>query len=134
MLWQSPEKGFADSYAVTVANNVRQDFEQYRNIQDLPGKEHCKDFSSGTIQSVIKNYPSLAWETSCERADGKKVAMKHLIIQGKDSFYHIQKTWQYDHSEQERAVWNEIFNSIRVCDTRSSSNPCPEMVKVKNGV
>lgn len=130
MLLENPDKGFADSLHVRVMRNFKDDLSSFQSLLDAPGRKSCKDFASTNIPNKITHYPALTWDTSCETASGSNAAMKHLIIKGNDSFYHLQKIWKYQPTAEEQALWQEIFDGVTVCDTRSTSNPCPELRKV----
>lgn len=116
-----------DSYAVSVIHKFKQDLSGFRQTQDAPGQEHCDRFVSETLDETPTNgYPRLMWQTLCESDDGFTASLLQVAIQGRDSFYHIQKIWRVGVSDAEVTSWRELLQAVSVCDTRRKEQPCPE--------
>ena len=94
---------------------------------DAPGVESCQEFASKSmLHPNIHKYQYLFWETEC-RMQGKVVAkVIHLMIQGNDSFYQIQKAWRAGFTQQEVAMWRTRFEDTFVCDNRINNTQCPQ--------
>lgn len=129
-MWQNPEKGWADSYIVSITNNHKGSLQGVRTASDAPGHENCDTFESTDI-SFPKDlgFPVMYWQTNCSKSNDFKAKMLHLLIFGKDSLYHLEKTWQGDVSESEIQKWKSRFETVYVCDTRNKSLPCPVKVE-----
>lgn len=127
-MWQHPVDGFNDAYVVSVSTPERKVLSQIRSIIDMPGYNSCVKFSTLTLQSTSNSsYPSELWQTHCKKKDGGEAKILHLILQGQDSFYHIQKIWQGNVVTQEIAEWQERFQQIYLCDSRIDKPACPEI-------
>lgn len=126
LMWQHPKHKFADSYAVSISKISNNNPKHYRQIVDKPGKISCSLFSSETLSSQPNAYyPREYWETLCQHENGKQSKVLHLMIKGRDSYYHIQKIWQNNFSSQIVNEWKQRFEKVYLCDTRTSSQSCP---------
>jgi hypothetical protein len=126
-LWQRKGAGLSDSYAISVFSGVEKKLSEFRESQDAPGEKHCKTFKSDVLdESPTNGYSRLMWRTRCAGKDGFVASILQVAVQGRDSFYHVQKIWRADVAEQELALWRERLSAISVCDTRDPNRPCPE--------
>ncbi|WP_346840049.1 hypothetical protein [Microbulbifer sp. SAOS-129_SWC] len=134
MMWRSKQYGFNDSYVVTVYPGLTKSLISMRTLNDAPGKKSCtKRFKSIDLQPIAnRNYPSLFWRTECETGQGFKAQMINLLIQGKDSFYHIRKVWRGDEVKPDVSTWVSRLAGIYVCDTRDETKACPTDYKKVN--
>lgn len=129
-LWQRRGAGLSDSYSVSVISEPEEELSKFRESQDVPGKKSCETFESEVLnESPTNGYSRLMWRTRCGGKNGFVASILQVAIQGRDSFYHVQKIWRADVSEQEMALWRERLSSISVCDTREPQRPCPEGFK-----
>lgn len=127
-MWQHPELGFKSSYVVSVTPREKIDVLHFRKIIDEPGNDSCLNFTSKTLNLTAKpNYPQTLWQTQCLRKDNSEARILHLLIQGNESLYHIQKIWQGEHPLAEISLWQKRFQQIYVCDTRSLKDNCPQI-------
>lgn len=127
-MWQHPELGFKSSYVVSVTPREKIDVLHFRKIIDEPGNDSCLNFTSKTINLTAKpNYPQTLWQTQCLRKDNSEARILHLLIQGNDSLYHIQKIWQGEHPPEDISLWQNRFQQIYVCNTRSLKAHCPQV-------
>jgi hypothetical protein len=125
-LWQKKGHSFIDSYAVSVMPGLEEKLSTDREATDAADKEGCEAFESTVLdESRTNGYPRLMWRTRCVKKTGA-VTILQVTIQGRDSFYHVQKLWGLEVSEQEMALWQERLSSTSVCDTRDQARPCPE--------
>lgn len=126
VMWRSKESGMADSYVVNVQGGNQSKLKRVRKIQDDPGKKSCKSFESIDLEPIKNNsYKSIMWRTVCQKADGFKAQMLHLVIKGKDSIYHLQKIWLGEVADSEIEEWIATFRDVYVCDTRQDEKQCP---------
>lgn len=124
-LWQSKISGAADTFTVNVFRGMEMKPREYREIQDKPGREACQEFETTvTDDSIANGYSSLFWQTACE-IDGVEINILQRAIAGKDSFYHVRKSWKSPVSEQDMEYWKGHIGSVTVCDTRGENSPCP---------
>ena len=127
-MWQHPESGFKDSYVVSVTPREKISILHFKKIINKPGFDSCASFTSQTINVNTKpHYPQTLWQTQCLRKDNSEAKILHLLIQGNDSLYHIQKIWQGEHPPKEISLWQSRFKQIYVCDTRSLKAHCPQV-------
>lgn len=124
-LWQSKTNGSADTFTVNVFSDMEMSPQDYREIQDKPGREACEKFETTvTDRSKVNGYSSLIWETTCEIGN-VKIRILQKAIAGKDSFYHIRKSWKKPVSELHIKHWEQRIIEVNVCDTRGDESPCP---------
>ena len=84
----------------------RLDLEQFRDIQDKPGREACSKFDSSDINESVRNgYKSLFWETTSNNTTGYSRAVC-IICESYGMF-------QYPIS-----IGQKEMEKIFVCDTR----------------
>lgn len=127
-MWQHPLKEFTDSYMVSVTRKTQYGPQHYRKIVDKPGTLSCDTFQSITLPiESSRNYPTQYWETSCKNKNGSKSKILHRMLQGNDSFYHIQKIWQNEYNELDINLWKERFEQVYICDTRDLLPSCPSI-------
>jgi len=46
-------------------------------------------------------------------------------IEGRDSFYLVQKAWKYTPSAAEINTWSRYLGGVNLCDNRRKKAPCP---------
>ena len=130
-IWQQPGKGMADAYSVSVFYDQVSVTSQRRNLLDAPGLKACDTFTSTTLSFPLDlPYPIEYWETLCANNNGTRAKLLHLIIQGKNNVYHIQKSWQGDIPANLVQQWKTKFETIFVCDTRTNAVECPKVQKL----
>lgn len=126
-LWRRKGAEESDTFAVTVIEKFKHDLADFREAQDAPGKLRCERFDSEILEDApVNGFPRLMWRTLCERDDGFTASILHVAIQGRDSFYHVQKMWRVEVTETELSTWEDRLRSASVCDTRRKGPPCPE--------
>lgn len=125
-MWQHPTLGFADSYIINVSSYNKKPLSYYRNIIDEPGHKACSKFNSH-ILSFEENEQvlSLFWETKCVNKNQSSSKILHLLMQGDESLYHIQKVWQGNVTTNKVKEWEKRIRKTYLCDTRKKSMPCP---------
>lgn len=129
-MWQHPELGFKNAYVVSVTPREKTKLSHFKTIIDKPGFDSCEKFTSTVINYHAKtDYLHEFWQTACLRKDQVHAKILHLLIQGNDSLYHIQKIWQGNVNSAELEAWRTRFKQIYICDTRSQKSLCPEITK-----
>ena len=128
--WISNENGTKDTFTVNILSGNRLDLEQFRDIQDKPGREACSKFDSSDINESVRNgYKSLFWETYCN-LDDASIRIIQLAIRGRDSLYHLRKLWHVPVEPDIYLLWQKKMEKISVCDTRwnrKKKHPCPDL-------
>jgi hypothetical protein len=71
-------------------------------------------------------YPTLTWLSKCpyNNATGKPELTWMKAIQGRDSFYLVQKAYKFEPTAEQKAVWGAYLDSVSVCDTRRPERNC----------
>ena len=71
-------------------------------------------------------YPTLTWFQRCphNNATGKPELTWMKAIQGRDSFYLVQKAYKFEPSAEQKKQWGDYLDSVSVCDTRRPEQPC----------
>ena len=78
-----------------------------------------------------RGYPALMWVLLCpqNKATGKPENTWFKAIQGRDSFYVVQKAYKFAPSKEQEDHWLAYLTSVAVCDSRSAQSPCPKTGK-----
>jgi hypothetical protein len=68
----------------------------------------------------------LTWLQKCpvNKQTGKPELTWMKAMQGKDSFYLVQKAYKFEPSAEQMTKWGGFLDSVRVCDTRLRDRPC----------
>ncbi|UUO22224.1 hypothetical protein FGD67_02670 [Colwellia sp. M166] len=128
-IWQHPTDGLKDAYMVSVTLPAQKDIRYFRQVIDQPGYSSCIKFTTLTVLSSPSSvYPSEIWQTHCQKKNGNEAKILHLMLQGQDSFYHIQKIWQDSFNAQEIIAWQNRFKGMYLCDSRVATSTCPKMI------
>jgi hypothetical protein len=71
-------------------------------------------------------YPTLTWFQKCpmNNATGKPELTWMKAIQGRDSFYLVQKAYKFEPSAAQKSEWGAYLDSVSICDTRLPDRPC----------
>ena len=75
---------------------------------------------------IENDYATLTWSQKCpvNYQTGKPELTWLKAVQGKDSFYLVQKAYKFEPSAEQMAEWGGFLDSVRVCDTRLPERPC----------
>jgi hypothetical protein len=79
-------------------------------------------------QGIEKGYPFAFWMLTCDKvpATGRPEHTWFKAIQGRDSFYLVQKAWRREPANNEIVKWTQHLRQVAVCDTRASGEKaCP---------
>ncbi|MFT6691736.1 MAG: hypothetical protein ACJAXH_002270 [Colwellia sp.] len=127
-MWQHPIHGFKDAYVISVTSPKDKKIAYFRQVIDQPGYDACVEFTTLTLESFPNElYPSEIWQTNCKKKNGRKAKILHLMLLGKDSFYHVQKIWQDNFISSEIEQWQSRFKQIYLCDSRATVIICPDV-------
>jgi hypothetical protein len=100
---------------------------QYRQrIENLWGQA-CNGSEFAKVKEDAEGgYPTLTWLQKCpmNNATGKPELTWMKAIQGRDSFYLVQKAYKFEPSAEQRATWAAYLDSVSVCDTRRPERSC----------
>jgi hypothetical protein len=75
-----------------------------------------------------KGYPFAFWMLTCESlpATSKPENTWFKAIQGRDSFYLVQKAWRREPRKEEIVTWTKHLRNVAVCDSRAGGDKaCP---------
>jgi hypothetical protein len=75
-----------------------------------------------------RGYPFAFWMLTCESlpATSKPEYTWFKAVQGRDSFYLVQKAWRRQPADREIVSWTRYLRSVAVCDTRvGGEKACP---------
>ncbi len=100
---------------------------QYRTRMETLWANACAGSEFSKVkEGVERGYPTLTWLQKCplNRQSGKPEFTWMKALQGRDSFYLVQKAYKFDPSAGQRKEWGGYLDSVRVCDTRLPDRPC----------
>ncbi|GAC15747.1 hypothetical protein [Aliiglaciecola lipolytica] len=126
-MWQKRGERWADTFAVSIYYHQIADLTQKRLQMDEPGKSHCQEF-----QSIDMSHPKMSgqgvnfWQTRCFVGEREVARMLHLMMQGQESFYHIQKVWAFEVEESTFEQWKQRMEDTFLCDMGAQNNTCPQ--------
>jgi hypothetical protein len=127
-VWQSPNSAGKDGYAVSANYSQTTSLTQMRDSADIAGVEACDKFASKELRFPNESlYPLLFWETECRNRNGFRAKVLHLMIDGSEATYHLQKSWQIEFTKEDVQAWRERFESVFLCDNRLVPDSCPEI-------
>lgn len=127
-MWQKPGERWADTYAVSIYYHQNIDLSEQRTKMDLPGQQGCQTFTSSTLSHPKEaDMKSAFWQTSCEVNGAVVARLLHLMIQGEESYYQIQKVWKSDVTEAEFSAWVARFENTYICYQGLEQSTCPNL-------
>jgi hypothetical protein len=101
--------------------------DQYRQrIQHLWSQACDGSEFAQVSESDDGGYPTMTWFSKCphNNATGKPELTWMKAIQGRDSFYLVQKAYKFLPSDAQKKEWGDYLDRISVCDTRRPERPC----------
>lgn len=108
------------------------DPEAFYQRMDAAWEKACPAASGELIRSGTENgYRFAFWMQGCPEnpASGRPEYTWFKAIQGKDSFYLIQKSWRYAPSKEQITRWTRYLGSIAVCDSRVAARSCAALLR-----
>jgi hypothetical protein len=99
----------------------------YRDRMQKVWSNACADSEFAKVSDGIENgYAALTWMQKCpvNPQSGKPEHTLLKAVQGRDSFYLVQKAFKFEPSAEQRREWDRFLEGVRVCDTRLPSRPC----------
>ena len=100
---------------------------QYRARIEKLWADACAGSEFSNVKDGVENgYATLTWLQKCPRnaQTGKPEMTWMKALQGRDSFYLVQKAYKFEPSAEQRKEWGGFLDSVRVCDTRLPDRPC----------
>jgi hypothetical protein len=100
---------------------------QYRARVQKLWADACPGSTFTKVKEGIENlYPTQTWTQKCpvNKQTGKPELTLFKGVQGRDSFYLVQKAYKFEPTAEQTAVWASFLDSVKVCDTRSPTQPC----------
>lgn len=102
---------------------------QYRARVEKLWADSCPGSTFAKVKEGIENlYPTQTWSQKCptNKQTGKPELTWFKGVQGRDSFYLVQKAYKFEPTVEQMAVWASFLDNVKVCDTRSPTQPCPK--------
>jgi hypothetical protein len=80
-------------------------------------------------QAMERGYSTLMWVLLCplNSSTGKPENTWFKAIQGRDSFYVVQKAYKFTPSTEQEMHWLGYLMNVTVCDTRVPESACPKL-------
>lgn len=100
---------------------------QYRARLEALWANACAGSEFSTIKGGVENgYATLTWLQKCplNKQTGKPELTWMKAMQGRDSFYLVQKAFKFAPSPEQIKHWDGFLDSVRVCDTRLPDRLC----------
>jgi len=125
-------KNWTEMLTVQVFYGLKSTPEQFRDRVNAMWRQSCPDAETAPIRSAVENgYPVTMWLASCplNKETGKPELTFMKAIQGKDSFYVVQKAFKFAPSKEQTTTWTQYLGKVAVCDTRLPDRACPPGMK-----
>jgi hypothetical protein len=87
----------------------------------------CADSTFATVkEGADGGYPTLTWLSKCphNNATGKPELTWMKAVQGRDSFYLVQKAYKFEPTAEQKKRWDDYLDGATLCDTRRPDRPC----------
>ena len=100
---------------------------QYRTRMQKLWATACPGSEFSKVKDGTENgYPTLTWLQKCPKNQqtGKPEITWLKALQGRDSFYLVQKAYKFEPAAEQMSRWSSFLDSVRVCDTRLPDRPC----------
>lgn len=121
-------EGWTEMVTVQVFLNMRNVTPvQFRDGLEKRWSIACPDSQFSKVgESVQNGYPTLMWLQACKlnKQSGKPEYTWIKAIQGRDSFYILQKAFKFAPNDAQTKEWISYLDKISVCDTRLPERPC----------
>jgi len=123
---------WTEMLTVQVFNGMKGTPDQFRvRMEKLWSGSCAKALTRPIAAAVEKGYPIAVWMMFCpnNKETGKPESTWFKAIQGKDSFYVVQKAFKFDPSSEQVVKWTLYLKKVAVCDTRVRERACPPGMK-----
>ena len=101
---------------------------QYRKRMEKMWGEACPGSQvKNARDGDVNGYPTMTWALRCPHhaRTGKPEYTWMKAVQGRDSFYLVQKAYKFEPTDAQIESWEKFFDDVRVCDTRRPKQACP---------
>ncbi|MEH2478269.1 hypothetical protein V1282_001626 [Nitrobacteraceae bacterium AZCC 2146] len=102
---------------------------QYRARMEKLWGDACPGSQVRNVnQGAESLYPTMTWALRCPAnpKTGKPEYTWMKAVQGRDSFYLVQKAYKFGPTAEQVASWARFLDDVRVCDTRVPAQSCPK--------
>ena len=102
--------------------------EQFKQRIEKLWAETCPGVQSSAVgQGVERGYPMTLWIEFCplNKQTGKPEFTLLKAIQGRDSFYVVQKAFRFRPDKTQIETWSRYLRGVYVCDSRLADQACP---------
>jgi hypothetical protein len=127
-----PEKESVENWTEIVTVQI------FYNLRDTPpaeyrarleklGAEACPGARFTKIKVGTENlYPMVAWSQACplNKQSGKPEFTWFKAVQGRDSFYVVQKAFKAEPTPKQLKAMTALFDGAKVCDSRVPGQRC----------
>ncbi len=100
---------------------------QFRERLEKLWADSCPGSTFTNVKEGVENgYPTLTWLQKCpqNKETGKPEVTMLKGVQGRDSFYLVQKAFRFEPSAEQSTLWTKYLDNVQVCDTRLKDRPC----------
>ena len=100
---------------------------QYRQRIQSMWSQACEGSEFAPVkEGEDGGYPTVTWLSKCphNNATGKPELTWMKAIQGRDSFYVVQKAYKFEPTAAQKTEWGAYLDSVNVCDTRRPERSC----------
>ena len=100
---------------------------QFREGLEKRWSGACPDSQFSKVSEGVQNgYPTLVWLQVCKlnKQTGKPEYTWMKAIQGRDSFYVLQKAFKFAPNDVQTKEWISYLDKVRTCDTRLPDRSC----------
>ncbi len=125
-------KNWTEMLTVQIFFRSKPGPEGFRERMAQDWAKACKGSSLHPLAQGKENgYAFAVWMLACLR--NPKTGMPEWTwfkaIQGKDSFYVVQKAFKFEPARLQIIEWTRYLKGVTVCDTRGTEHRCPAGVK-----
>ena len=121
-------KGWTEMVTVQIFLNMRgvAPAEYRARIEELWAGACARSEFATVKEDTEGGYPTLTWLSKCphNNATGKPELTWMKAIQGRDSFYLVQKAYKFEPTAEQKKQWDDYLDSATLCDTRRPDRPC----------
>ncbi|MBO9492166.1 hypothetical protein J7384_17530 [Endozoicomonas sp. G2_1] len=115
---------------LTIHQKATFDLKAQQAIANQPGQMSCDAFTSKKrVLATDVKWPQpnarLVWFSRCQNNNGFNAGILHFMAQGKEVFYHLQRSWHNSLTATSLKQWYQYFEQIYLCDTTDITKPCP---------
>lgn len=111
-LWLAPGQGGSNALRISFSQQQSYEFDAFRETLDTGGRSKCHVFQSAVKPLATKD--AMLWQTLCTHGPHTAHVI-HLVLQGNEGFYHIQRSWQTAQPQNVLNQWLEALQGTYLC-------------------